>query len=39
MGVVWGELSLHTGFIIWKAKTENCIKKNKEIELFDIKDE
>ncbi len=24
--VVWGELSIHTGFIIWKAKTENCRK-------------
>lgn len=24
--VVWGELGIHTGFIIWKAKTENCRK-------------
>lgn len=23
------ELSIHTGFIIWKAKTENC-RKNKD---------
>lgn len=26
MPVVWGEVGLHTGFIIWKAKTENCRK-------------
>lgn len=24
------ELALHTGFIIWKAKTENC-RKNKDV--------
>lgn len=24
--VVWGELGIHTGFIVWKAKTENCRK-------------
>ena len=24
--VVWGELGIHTGFIIWKAKEENCRK-------------
>lgn len=27
--VVWGELGIHTAFIIWKAKTENC-RKNKD---------
>lgn len=25
-GLVWGELSIHTGFIIWKAKCENINK-------------
>jgi len=25
----FGELGLHTGFIIWKAKVENC-RKNKD---------
>lgn len=24
--VVWGELTVHTGFMIWKAKCENCRK-------------
>ena len=24
--VVWGELSIHTGFIVWKSKVENCRK-------------
>ena len=24
--VIWTELGLHTGFIIWKAKCENCRK-------------
>ena len=24
--VVWGELGIHTGFIVWKAKTENISK-------------
>lgn len=28
--VVWGELGIHTGFIVWKAKTENC-RKNKDV--------
>lgn len=28
---IWAELSIHTGFIIWKAKTENINKYgNKE---------
>ena len=27
--VAFTELGLHTGFIIWKAKTENC-RKNKD---------
>jgi len=27
--VAFGELGLHTGFIIWKAKAENC-RKNKD---------
>ena len=36
MPVVWGELSVHTGFIIWKAKVENQLKHNKEIEIFDL---
>lgn len=26
---VFAELSIHTGFIIWKAKVENC-RKNKD---------
>lgn len=39
--VVWGELSIHTGFIIWKAKTENCRKhkdqsKIKELEEIEL---
>lgn len=25
----FAELGIHTGFIIWKAKTENC-RKNKD---------
>ena len=24
--VVWGEVSVHTAFMVWKAKTENCRK-------------
>ena len=28
--VVWSELALHTGFMIWKAKTENC-RKHKDV--------
>lgn len=28
--VVWGELGIHTGFIVWKAKTENC-RKHKDV--------
>lgn len=31
--VVFGELGLHTGFIIWKAKTENC-RKNKDFSML-----
>ena len=27
--VAFGELGIHTSFIIWKAKTENC-RKNKD---------
>lgn len=27
--VVWGEVSIHTGFIIWKAQRENLKKWNK----------
>lgn len=27
---VFGELSIHTGFIIWKAKAENMAKWNKD---------
>lgn len=30
MSVVWAEVGLHTGFMIWKAKTENC-RKYKDI--------
>lgn len=26
----YGELAIHTGFIIWKAKVENC-RKNKDV--------
>lgn len=26
----FAELGIHTGFIIWKAKTENC-RKNKDV--------
>jgi len=26
----FGELAIHTGFIIWKAKVENCRKYKKE---------
>ena len=36
---VWGEVSLHTALIIWKAKAENKLKFNKEIELFDLNEE
>lgn len=39
LGCVWAELSVHTGFIIWKSKAENKLKFNKEIELFDLKEE
>lgn len=28
--LIWAELSIHTGFIIWKAKTENMSKHNPE---------
>lgn len=28
--VVWGELSIHTGFVIWKSKAENMAKFNKK---------
>lgn len=28
--VVWTELSVHTGFIVWKSKGENMAKWNKE---------
>ena len=28
--VVWGELSVHTGFIIWKSKAENMAKFNSQ---------
>ena len=28
--VVWGEVSIHTGFIVWKAKVENC-RKHKDV--------
>lgn len=24
--VVWGELGIHTGFMVWKSKVENCRK-------------
>ena len=24
--VVWAELGIHTGFMVWKAKAENCRK-------------
>jgi len=34
LGCVYGELSVHTGFIIWKAKTENINKKDKGVEYF-----
>lgn len=26
MGCVWGELAIHSGFMIWKAKSENLHK-------------
>ena len=37
----FAELSIHTGFIVWKAKTENCRKnrdysKLKELEEMDL---
>lgn len=28
--VVWGELAIHTGFMVWKAKCENC-RKHKDV--------
>ena len=28
--VVWAELSVHTGFIIWKSKAENMSKYDKK---------
>ncbi len=38
--VVWGELGIHTGFIIWKAKEENCRKykdvNNDELEEIEL---
>jgi len=33
MGVVWGELAIHSGFIIHKATEENKLKHNKESEV------
>ena len=30
MPVIWGELGIHTGFIIWKAKAENMKKWNQD---------
>lgn len=30
MSVVWAEVGLHTGFMVWKAKTENC-RKHKDV--------
>lgn len=32
--VAFAELGVHTGFIIWKAKTENC-RKNKDYSKLD----
>lgn len=29
----FGELSVFTGFFVWKAKTENC-RKHKDVNLF-----
>lgn len=34
MPVVWGEVGLHTGFMIWKAKVENC-RKHKDVNRLD----
>ena len=28
--VLWAELGIHTGFIVWKAKVENC-RKHKDV--------
>ena len=35
--VVWGELGIHTGFIIWKAKEENC-RKYKNVNNDDLEE-
>lgn len=31
---IFAELSVHTGFVIWKAKVENC-RKFKDVNLLD----
>ena len=36
--VVWGELSIHTGFIIWKAKTENCRKHKDQSKIKELEE-
>lgn len=35
----FGELGIHTGFIIWKAKTENCRKNKDYSNLRELEDE
>ena len=35
--VGWGELGIHTGFIVWKAKAENC-RKNKDFSQMESED-
>ena len=37
--VVWGELGIHTGFIIWKAQRENIRKWNKKKEDIDYEEQ
>lgn len=32
----FGELAIHTGFIVWKAKVENINKHNKDMDIMNI---
>lgn len=36
--VAFTELGLHTGFIIWKAKTENCRKHKDKSKLTELEE-
>lgn len=32
----FGELAIHTGFIVWKAKVENCRKHKMDVDIMNI---